>query len=783
MANFGSVFSTRDELFTPPATSHASAETWRKITNDKENPLWDGVPLAKSRPTFGDDNEDEEDDLPKFKLKSLADGEPMSLFPWPKRDNSGSAGSASALGGRVGNRSLSTLSRSGDGDVSPPSDLSNFFRSSAASCYRDAFHDVAPQDSKYSASAIGHLRDLNTDNADADDATTELQSYLAPEIQSTPLVQTMSSTRDAQSTHVTPAIGPPSMQPDRTAPSTLRYPRLKRLPNLGPPKRSRLSDGIGSADGEDPNIGEDSPRLERCDSDGRSMLTEDDVVKKDAPDWGIDNVTKKTTYTTAPSRVAVAFADPAGPTVTPLPQGPRKDRDVDRLASRDAIVSSASSSSSSASSSPIESPGTSPENSSTAKLPVQQVQEEPPSQPRVSRIDFGGQQSSLSLLNRFQEPKQESAAATKVERSSPPPSIQQPASDRKENAPASSYRSSSGSSQGGNRHVETKKVAPLEPWRQVLSASMPLGQNSLRPILESVNSMPPPPERVVKPPPQPVSMPPPQPAVAPSVTALEVAEGEASETPPVKVGKGIMVVNNRQFTRLDTIGRGGSSKVYKVMTTNHHIYALKKVMFDKADQSAISGYINEINLLKRMAGHERIIKMYDSEVNYDKSYLMMLMECGEIDLAHVLTKQQGKPINLNFIRLYWEQMLQAVDAIHQEKIVHSDLKPANFLFVEGSLKLIDFGIAKAISNDTTNIHRDQQTPRLAYIVRLVEFSLTPVEQIGTVNYMSPEAILDTNGNQPGGRRCMKVRIHLLVNAFCHICLATFTSTYLRLPNK
>jgi serine/threonine-protein kinase TTK/MPS1 len=54
------------------------------------------------------------------------------------------------------------------------------------------------------------------------------------------------------------------------------------------------------------------------------------------------------------------------------------------------------------------------------------------------------------------------------------------------------------------------------------------------------------------------------------------------------------------------------------------------------------------------------------------------------------------------------QMFQAVHVIHEEKIVHSDLKPANFVLVRGQLKLIDFGIANAIANDTTNIQRDHQ---------------------------------------------------------------------------
>ncbi|KAJ1941221.1 Dual-specificity kinase, spindle pole body (SPB) duplication and spindle checkpoint function [Kickxella alabastrina] len=112
----------------------------------------------------------------------------------------------------------------------------------------------------------------------------------------------------------------------------------------------------------------------------------------------------------------------------------------------------------------------------------------------------------------------------------------------------------------------------------------------------------------------------------------------------------------------------------------------------------------------------------------------MVMELGDTDLANVLKRQGEVALGMNTIRLYWEQMLRAVQAIHDERVVHADLKPANYLLVKGSLKLIDFGIAKAIGNDTTNIHRENQ--------------------IGTVNYMSPEAIKETNTDN--GRRMMKL---------------------------
>ena len=204
----------------------------------------------------------------------------------------------------------------------------------------------------------------------------------------------------------------------------------------------------------------------------------------------------------------------------------------------------------------------------------------------------------------------------------------------------------------------------------------------------------------------------------------------------------IIRVNDVPFVKLGVIGKGGSSKVYRVLSKSCCVLAIKKVKLGNLDQKAIDGYANEIALLKKLQGNPSIIQMHDSEIDLSRKAIFLAMEVGEVDLNHVLQQQTlqstkkgstGYPsLNMNFIRLTWQQMLSAVHSIHEERIIHSDLKPANFLFVRGALKLIDFGIAKAIqTDDTTNIYRDSQ--------------------IGTLNYMSPEAILDTGSGDGAAR--------------------------------
>lgn len=119
------------------------------------------------------------------------------------------------------------------------------------------------------------------------------------------------------------------------------------------------------------------------------------------------------------------------------------------------------------------------------------------------------------------------------------------------------------------------------------------------------------------------------------------------------------------------------------------------------------------------------------------------MELGEGDLNKVLSARSGRDnaanemsssteladntpkVDFSFIRYWWTEMLHCVQAVHDKGVVHSDLKPANFLVVKGSLKLIDFGIAGAIDEqNTVNMYRDNH--------------------VGTPNYMSPESLQDSS---------------------------------------
>ncbi|XP_019748623.1 dual specificity protein kinase Ttk isoform X2 [Hippocampus comes] len=189
-----------------------------------------------------------------------------------------------------------------------------------------------------------------------------------------------------------------------------------------------------------------------------------------------------------------------------------------------------------------------------------------------------------------------------------------------------------------------------------------------------------------------------------------------------------MTIRGKQFFILKMIGRGGSSKVYQVLDEKKQLFAVKYIDLEDADAQTVENSKNEIEHLNHLQQYsDQIIKLYDYEIT--NSYIYVLMECGNLDLNTWL--QSRTSVNPLERKLYWKYMLEAVQTIHKHGIVHGDLKPANFVIVNATLKLIDFGIASRIQPDVTSIMKDTQA--------------------GTLNYMPPEAIKDTSSQHGKAR--------------------------------
>jgi len=193
----------------------------------------------------------------------------------------------------------------------------------------------------------------------------------------------------------------------------------------------------------------------------------------------------------------------------------------------------------------------------------------------------------------------------------------------------------------------------------------------------------------------------------------------------------IIYVNSVPYWKLNLLGRGGTSRVFRVLSPDRSIYAIKQVDKEGVDSVNLDQFTEEVKLLEKLNSFNCIISLIDKEVT--PKFINIVLECGEIDLATILSRHKEGLLNqMNYLRLYWQQILEAVSVIHKERIVHGDLKPQNFVMVKGSLKLIDFGIAKAIRGNTTNIERENIS--------------------GTLNYLAPETLTaTTNGISKCGR--------------------------------
>ncbi|CAK8566285.1 unnamed protein product [Lathyrus sativus] len=142
------------------------------------------------------------------------------------------------------------------------------------------------------------------------------------------------------------------------------------------------------------------------------------------------------------------------------------------------------------------------------------------------------------------------------------------------------------------------------------------------------------------------------------------------------------------------LGGGSFGSVYEGISDDGFFFAVKEVsLLDQGDQGKQSVYQleQEIVLLSRFE-HDNIVQYYGTEM--DESKLHIFIEL--VTKGSLRSLYQRFTLRDSQVSAYTRQILYGLKYLHDQNVVHRDIKCANILVhASGSVKLADFGLAKA----------------------------------------------------------------------------------------
>jgi serine/threonine-protein kinase len=184
---------------------------------------------------------------------------------------------------------------------------------------------------------------------------------------------------------------------------------------------------------------------------------------------------------------------------------------------------------------------------------------------------------------------------------------------------------------------------------------------------------------------------------------------------------------------VSAIGAGGMGEVYRARDTKLNRDVAIKILPElfAADRERLARFEREAQTLAAL-NHPHIAQIY-GVVEHPAAIVMEFAD-GE-ELAHRIARG---PVPIDDALAIARQMADALEAAHEHGIVHRDLKPANVkVKPDGTVKVLDFGLAKAMTTDATQAVRHAElanSPTFTSPALLTSLGVI----VGTAAYMAPE---------------------------------------------
>jgi serine/threonine-protein kinase len=150
------------------------------------------------------------------------------------------------------------------------------------------------------------------------------------------------------------------------------------------------------------------------------------------------------------------------------------------------------------------------------------------------------------------------------------------------------------------------------------------------------------------------------------------------------------------------------------------------------DPERLARFEREARVLASLS-HPNIAGIHGLEEVDGKRFLVMEMIAGETLAERI----QRDPMPVEEVVRIAKEIAEAVEAAHEKGVVHRDLKPANVnITPDGNVKVLDFGLAKALAPDPMSGESIDQDLSLSPTMTQAMTGMGVL--LGTAGYMSPE---------------------------------------------